>query len=311
MTFRIALLGLLVAAFASCRPGATRWEEFPAEELDRLVVADFPLPHPQLDAPATVELEPADSGGAASHFFVRGTVNGVRASLLLDTGASRTLLFPRLASRAQVHLAPVRAETTLLGEPVSFNLGEIRELRIGALSMKNLQVFVARKQLLRAPHGIDPEPMDGLIGLDFLRRFAVTLDYGRRTATLRRESTPLPAGAASAPLEVRKSWGPFGLSGWTPQLECRLDGSGPHPCIFDSGASSAEVAVPRDLWNRLGFGRETERRIRLTLGGIELPDVPARPWGGDVVQFGPEVLIAAGLSTVILDFPGGTFSVAR
>jgi predicted aspartyl protease len=307
---RVALLALLAAA-ASCRPGAVRWEDFPAEELDRLILPEFPLPNPQLDGPAGVELEVLSSGGAETHLFVKAEVNGVPASLLIDTGASRTLLFPRLASRARVGLAPVRAEARLLDEAVPFNLGELRELRVGTLSMKNFQVFVARKQLLRAPHGIDPEPMDGMLGLDFLRRFAVTLDYGRRKVFLRREAAPTTDGTASAPLGVRKSWGPFGLTGWTPRLECRLDGAGPHECIFDSGASSEGVVVPRETWARLGFGREEERRIRLSLGSIELTDVPARPWNGDVVQFGPAVLVAAGVSRVTLDFLAGSFLLEK
>jgi predicted aspartyl protease len=305
---RILSLGVLLLLAASCRPGATRWEEFPEEDLDRMVLRDFPLPNPQLDAPPSASLEASASGGAESHLFVKAEINGVPASLLIDTGASRTLLFPRLAARAQVGLAPVRAETRLLNERVPFNLGELRELRVGPISMKNFQVFVARKQLIRAPHGIDPEPMDGMLGLDFLRRFAVTLDYGRRTLVLRREA--VPAAESSAPLSVRKSWGPFGLTGWTPQLECRLDGAGPHECIFDSGASSEGVVVPRGTWTRL-FGRDRERRVRLTLGGIELTDVPARPWDGDVIQFGPAVPLAAGASRVTLDFLGGRFLLEK
>jgi hypothetical protein len=300
---RVGLLGLLAAA-ASCRPSGTRWEEFPEEELDRLVLREFPLPNPQLDGPASAGLEASAAGGSESHLFVKAEVNGVPAALLIDTGASRTLLFPRLASRARVVLAPVRAEARLLDEPVPFNLGELRELRVGPLSMRNFQVFVARKQLLRGP-----EPMDGMLGLDFLRRFAVTLDYGRRTVVFRRDAVPAPE--TSAPLAVRKSWGPFGLTGWTPQLQCRLDGAGPHDGIFDSGASSAGVVVPREIWTRLGFGREEERRIRLSLGSIELPDVPARPWDGDVVQFGPAVLLAAGASRVTLDFLAGRFILEK
>ena len=307
---RVTVLALLAAA-ASCRPGATRWEDFPAEELDRLLLPDFPLPNPRLEGPSSADLEASGSGGTQSHLFVEAAVNGVPASLLIDTGASRTLLFPRLASRAQVGLAPVRAVARLLNETVPFNLGELRDLRIGPLSMKNFQVFVARKQLIRAPHGLDPEPMDGMLGLDFLRRFAVTLDYGRRTVLFRRESVPAPDGSTSAPLQVRKSWGPFGLTGWTPQMECRIDGAGPHECIFDSGASSEGVVVPRETWTRLGFGREEERRIRLSLGAIELTDVPARPWNGDVVQFGSSVLIAAGRSRVTLDFLAGRFILER
>jgi predicted aspartyl protease len=310
MGTRLLRAGVLVllAAAAACRPGATRWEDFPAEELDRLIVRDFPLPNPRLDGPASADLEASASGGAESHLFVRTEVNGVPASLLIDTGASRTLLFPRLAYRAQVALAPVGAETRLLDEPVAFNLGELRELRVGPLSMKNFQVFVARRQLLRAPHGLDPEPMDGMLGLDFLRRFAVTLDYGRRTVLFRRDAAP--PGETSAPLGVRKSWGPFGLTGWTPRLECRLDGAGPHECIFDSGAASTGVVVPREIWTRL-FGREPERRVQLSLGGIELADVPARPWDGDVVQFGPAVLLAGGASKVTLDFLAGRFILEK
>ena len=101
---RVIVLALLAAA-TSCRPGATRWEEFPAEELDRLLLPEFPLPNPRLEGPPSAGLDASASGGPESHLFVNADVNGVPASLLIDTGASRTLLFPRLASRAQVGLA--------------------------------------------------------------------------------------------------------------------------------------------------------------------------------------------------------------
>ena len=309
--FRIGFLGLVAVAIASCRPGATRWEDFPAADLDRLVVQDFPLPNLQIEGPASVDLQPSDSGGAESHFFVKAEVNGIPVSLLIDTGAARTLLFPRLASRAELRLAPVRAEARLLTESVPFNLGEVRELRLGPLAVKNFQVFVARKQLIRAPNGVDPEPMDGMLGLDFLRRFAVTLDYGRRTATIRQERVPPGAGSRSAPVAIRKTWGPLGLHGWTPEMHCRLDGVGPEACIFDTGASSSVVFVPQAVWKRMGFDRKEDRQIRLEIGELDLRDVPARAWDGDVVQFGPAVLIAAGYVKVTLDFLGGSFAVEK
>src|SRR5262249_21778753 len=54
---RRAALALLAASAASCRPGAVRGEESPAEELDRLVLQDFPLPNPRLEGPASADLE--------------------------------------------------------------------------------------------------------------------------------------------------------------------------------------------------------------------------------------------------------------
>jgi hypothetical protein len=298
---RLGALCLLAAAAASCQADP-RWEDYPAEDLDRLVVQGFLPDRSELDAPPSLDVASPESGGAASHLFAKVEVNGLPASLLIDTGASRTLLFPALASRAKLRLAPVRAEARLLDEGVTFNLGEVRELRIGALSMKNFPVFVARRQLIRALR-----PMDGMLGLDFLRRFALTLDYEHRTAVFSRESRPIPEGARSAPVEILKTWGPLGLHGWIPQMECRLDDSGPAPCIFDSGASSSVVFVPRELWKRSGSGRG----IRLRIGDIDLDDVPAQPWSGDAVQFGPAVLIAAGWTRVTLDSLAGRFSVER
>jgi len=298
---RFGALCLLAAAAASCQ-AEHRWEDYPAQDLDRLVVQGFVPEKLQLEGPPSLHVPSTESGGAATHLFVNVEINGLPASLLVDSGASRTLLFPSLASRAQVRLAPVRAEARLLDEGVPFNLGEVRELRIGALSMKNFPVFVARRQLIR-----ELRPMDGMLGLDFLRRFSLTLDYGRRTVLLRRESRPAPEGAKSAPLEIRKSWGPLGLHGWIPRLECRLDDSGPTACIFDSGASSSVVFVPQELWKRADSGRE----LRLRIGNIDLGQVPARAWNGDAVQFGPAVLIAAGWTKVTLDSLAGTFIVEK
>lgn len=117
-----------------------------------------------------VELELARVGlpfeQDARGIHVQATLGGVPVRLLVDTGATTTVISATLAralgSRVVDRAVPVRTA----GGTVSGELHRIRDLRVGALGLQELDVLVL-EQL--------PPETEGLLGMDVLGRLPPTL----------------------------------------------------------------------------------------------------------------------------------------
>lgn len=108
--------------------------------------------------------------------YVQAQVNGrAEARLVLDTGADRTMIAPRVL-RA-VGLAPHTTGTVrgVTGQATA-DVYEVSSLEVGGARVGRLTVF--------ASQGAEPQS-DGLLGQDFLRQFTVIIDYGAGRVTLR------------------------------------------------------------------------------------------------------------------------------
>jgi predicted aspartyl protease len=106
--------------------------------------------------------------------FVPVFLNGSHAAtLLLDTGATMTLLRPALAQELLV--APARGGissvnlTIVGGQTVTAPAGRLRSIRVGSLIVEDLDVGVYDAMPAR-------QDVQGLLGGDFLRNFRVTVD---------------------------------------------------------------------------------------------------------------------------------------
>ena len=112
-----------------------------------------------------------------SPILVSATINGNGpVTLILDTGADRTLLTPlalwRLGiSTVNAPQAEIRGVTgTARGELVQVTSVEVGNARAGPL--------------LIISHDADLKQAEGLLGRDFLERFTVTIDANERVVTL-------------------------------------------------------------------------------------------------------------------------------
>ncbi len=126
-------------------------------------------------APATVAIEPAGTLG-----LVPALVNGAAATLLLDTGASLTIIRPALAKRAGIELAPGAPKilgAVVGGQRVSIPFVRVRSVSVGAASVEGIDVGVFEA----LPHAPD---VDGILGGNFLNHFKVTIDRQGRRVTL-------------------------------------------------------------------------------------------------------------------------------
>jgi predicted aspartyl protease len=135
--------------------------------------------------------------------------NNKKSRLVIDTGASGLYINSSLAKRAG--LKPVtRTQANGIGDngPQAGYLAVADSIKIGGLEFRNCLVEVSDRR--------DVVGNEGLIGMNVLSHFAVTLDFPWRKLTL----GPLPPypGTAAAPVELNTEG----------QAQHSSKGSGPH-----------------------------------------------------------------------------------
>jgi predicted aspartyl protease len=111
---------------------------------------------------------------------VRATLNDLDdVVLIVDTGAERTLISRRTAVRLGLDLArPLRLQPLAgIGQSPPAPVVRLDRLRVGATAVDGLEISVYDlPAIVRA---------EGLLGLDFLRRFRVTLAFDTGVLVLR------------------------------------------------------------------------------------------------------------------------------
>ncbi len=169
-----------------------------SEAAESVEVAPVRLPTPAPSTPASPEFGPDEPDrGTAEHeagritvpvrrvgnlLIVTTRVNGSRdAHLILDTGASHTILSPDVAHDLGLLGDPASHLVTLntAGGPVQAEMVRVESIRIAEAEVQNS--LAAIYALPDSPPGID-----GLLGLTFLRQFQVTLDTAKGLLYLRK-----------------------------------------------------------------------------------------------------------------------------
>jgi hypothetical protein len=133
----------------------------------------------------------------------RGSVNNAdNLRFLLDTGASNTAIDRRVADRLGLH--GQAANVINFDKTVALEWTEVQEMTIGPERICNVRVIIEDLGYLRST-GVN---VDGVIGLDQLRRQSFLVDYaGERvvfgpTATGGMHGVPMRADAKSIRVEV-------------------------------------------------------------------------------------------------------------
>jgi predicted aspartyl protease len=159
---RHALIGALVAALSGCESGAPGAVHAPADA-----------------AAGEVEFTMAGPGGAA--LMVPVYVNGEGPlDFVLDTGATFTCVSEETAERLRLPERPTAGIGVGVGGTSRLRLVQVDSLRLGGAAAESLPAC-----LLDLAHteaiGLS---MDGLLGLNFLSSFLVTLDFERGVVRL-------------------------------------------------------------------------------------------------------------------------------
>ncbi len=141
------------------------------------------------------------------NLYVRGSVNGRAARLMVDTGSFATLLHRSFVKRMRI---PTR-ETPFQSAAVNLKqrgirMAYIRKLSIGSVDLNNRDVGVV--DLAGLIHGgllRGSPPVAGLLGAEILNLNHGIIDFGTRTLYLRRKSEPMIADEWAGGNRIRRA----------------------------------------------------------------------------------------------------------
>jgi predicted aspartyl protease len=180
--------------------------------------------------PATSEV-PFELGGKV--MFLKATINGKGPyRLILDTGATETVITPPVAKALGVRTTPVTAAQSK---------GVVPSLAVGGAAVTNFGVYVfdpPQAIALRLDAGLD---YHGLLGYTFISRFLTTVDYGRNR--VRFDALP---STAKRPTQT----GPitnivaFEIVEHLIRVPVRINGGGPFLFLLDTGAAEVLLFPP-------------------------------------------------------------------
>jgi predicted aspartyl protease len=213
--------------------------------------------------------------------FVETKVNGAGPFLLIvDTGATETVLTPAVARKAGLKTWSVTPDQ---------RKGIVKEISVGSVAARDLGVFVfdpPQALSLRLDHGID---YGGMLGYTFLSAFATTLDYpgrrirfdplGRKSASSGRGTIRETMNAPNEKHEPKPV--PFELRDHLIHVEGTINGKGPVTMLLDTG--SAEIMVLPPTARRLalalvqGGQRVGTPAAFTTLDELAIGDIRASP----------------------------------
>lgn len=187
---------------------------------------DDPFRRP--DRPNEVRLEkPVIVPFVYSHkeLVVKASVNGGEpVDFLFDTGSTQTLIDRRLAAEnmldKQAGMNMNAAGGTFYGQAT-----DIQKLALGDLNIPNIQAVIVDLSAHSRQLG---KPIAGVLGVNVLNRFAVTIDYGKSQIIFRDFSSyKAPPGANVIPFNDKKG----------PVVKIQINAKEEVPCLVDTGAA--------------------------------------------------------------------------
>lgn len=101
--------------------------------------------------------------------------SSVTGNLLVDTGASQTVLSKRIASGLRLFAHDSQSRFGI-GGSVKVDVSVVESIKVGAAEARNMGVTI---------HDFSPDPRyEGLLGFDFLGRFQMSVDAAKRVLVL-------------------------------------------------------------------------------------------------------------------------------
>jgi Retroviral aspartyl protease. len=164
---------------------------------------------------------------------------------LLDTGANRSAIDSSVAERFKLPSAGTDKVEGTAGV-IETTKAKIDSLSFEKAEVKNLTVTVQNLSGITAPPN---EKVAGILGYDFLRYFAVEINFPERRIKFSRRAAKSAEKSGAASLS-------FTLDNGIPRIEAVLNESVETGFRLDTGASIFETKdvylnVTEDVWNRL------------------------------------------------------------
>jgi len=178
--------------------------------------------------------------------LVRVRLNGQSVIMALDTGVGDLLIDDSAARRCNVKTLPSEALVPWSGTRVAVRNGLVQKLEIGGVLIERLPAGVL--PLHRYSLEINPqsEGIAGVIGINLLRRFTPTFDYGTQRLVLRQAGTSYtPSGASTrVPFEI---WGENEITVYG------TIGSGRRMAmVLATGLPAAAAGAPQEVFDEVG-----------------------------------------------------------
>jgi hypothetical protein len=194
------------------------------------------------------------------------TINGVRATWLLDTGANQSVVtqtFAKLLGLTPLPgTAPVGSGVT--GRQIKVQAGVLPVLPLGGAILTNVALLIVDDANLRIGFGPDAYQIDAILGYPVFRSLGVI--------TFTRDE--LRAGdAAERHIQGARMY----MRGLTPAIECAVDGQ-PLLFTFDTGAASTDLSVRYfELFQQRANSWEKRSGASAGVGGATSYDVYVQP----------------------------------
>lgn len=206
--------------------------------------SEIVIPAGRLDALLTVSVQIADSG---PHL------------LIVDTGASFVILDEALANRLALRPASLRANKALTAGNTQIPLDravKIDRLELSEFAAGDVTAAVVDLTFIREATG---EPVDGILGLDILADYLITLDYETPALRLSRGVLPEADGRDILPMY---------LFAGVPIAAVRM-GKIDIEVVVDSG-SNCGLSFPSTVQKELRFAVEpVPVSVATTAGGVK------------------------------------------
>jgi predicted aspartyl protease len=207
-------------------------------------------------------------------------------NFLLDTGASPSVLDPRLARK--LHLEELPASIAVLDGRVQAAQSVVPNLAFGPIRKDNLPVLIEDLSFLEKAL---PVHVDGIIGLDVLGRSSFVIDYRSRQIHF----GPHPALPVSLPLRMRGGLATVDVE--INHVTVRL--------LVDTGASSLIIFETRMPKSVSDLKVSTVQRSTNMIGDFERHQVWLRSLRFGEAEFGQEpAFVVHNRSEVGQDFDG-------
>ncbi|HEY6194599.1 MAG TPA: aspartyl protease family protein [Candidatus Eisenbacteria bacterium] len=177
--------------------------------------------------------------------LIKVRLNGAPVLMMVDTGTPGLLVDP-IAVR-QYHVTPIAGQrlTPWTGTRVAIKNALVAKLEIGGIAFTNVPAGVLPLRKLSLEVNPQSTAVMGVIGVDVLRRFAVTFDYPRR----RFEMAPLASAAGITGTRVPfELWGENELTAWG-----SINGGRRMAMTLATGLPEGGVGAPEPVFEELGI----------------------------------------------------------
>jgi hypothetical protein len=134
------------------------------------------------------------------HVFVRASVNGAAADLIVDTGSSVSSLSETFAARIGVKLLDGIASVAGAAR-MPVRLATVRSISLPRLDLGEAVVALITADGVSRAAG---RTIDGTLGFELFHRYAVEIDYARQRLVAHPPSEFAPAGVLALPVETAK-----------------------------------------------------------------------------------------------------------